>query len=1166
MFKGSNYHADNKLKQRLQIITGSLVIAIGAAVAGGYLFDIPLLAAPAFGLPVQFNASICLILLGAGLIALTIQSRSASIAFSTLALAIALLSFLQYVTGISVGIDSTLGISELQAARIYPGRIYPDTAAAMTCAAIALISFNFDVQKFMVVAALRWLSIVPLVFSLMALGYYAITGTDTLLGGNLFMPLNAAIALLLLALGMVPHMIVSMRQSGVAWFNLKLAGLFTLGVVASFSIWASMHAQQYDLLEARLQEAGEELGAELGRTLVTQLLAVDRVTQRWEVVTGASSESAEQRTAIRNILRERDAIDALVMMNAEAQVLWVESADNFALSADDALFRDPRLIADLQAAAASGEASGLALLRTGAGIYLFETAFPLPANNGAADFLVALIGASNLLDSVVTIRNTADFHVVAMIDNETIYDSATEDSSIDALLAWTEIPFQGVLWRLGVSPQLEFAQAIRSSVAEGILALGLTVSLLLSWSGSQQHQLRAVYRDVAAANNSLREEIAARDLARDELRQEETYNRLLLDSTAEGIYGLDKEGACTFCNAACLRLLGYDSEEELIGRQMHNVIHHSHKDGTGYPIEECKIYQALSNGEPVYVDNEVYWRKDKTSFPVEYWAYPMREEGAIVGSVVTFLDLTIKHAAQTATLRSETRFQETFQQAAVGIAHVAPGGACIRVNQRFCDILGYQESEMLALTFRDITHPEDLGSDLALVEQLRDGTISNYSIEKRYISKNGNIVWAKLTVSLVRLPDGTPDYYIAVVEDITQRLAAEDALRASEERFYLAARGTNDGLWDWDIATGAVWYAARFKELLGYADQDEFPHEFATFEQHLHPEDNARTMETLRLHLEEQQPYDVEYRLRTRSGQYRWFRARGESIADDAGRPVRMAGSIQDVTSRRELVDSLRRTNQELERKSQEVEAFVYIVSHDLRAPLVNIQGFCHELVTACDELKGAVSAERPEAAANPRVKQILEGDIPDALRYITAATSRFERLIDSLLQLSRTGRQEYQYSLVDVNALLENIVVSLAKSIEKAGATVTLAAVPPVHGDHTALEQVFGNLLINALNYLDPQRPGEIAVGGQLENGNCHYWVTDNGLGLPAGAEERLFRIFQRFHPHRVGGEGMGLAIVKRVIERHDGKVWVERNPEAGITVHLIVPSTVDQPGKTQV
>src|SRR5579864_6193409 len=134
--------------------------------------------------------------------------------------------------------------------------------------------------------------------------------------------------------------------------------------------------------------------------------------------------------------------------------------------------------------------------------------------------------------------------------------------------------------------------------------------------------------------------------------------RVLLDSTGEAIYAIDTMGDCTFCNSACLRLLGYKAPVELLGRNMHEVMHHTHPDGTPYPTDECRIYLAFRGGEGSHVDDEVVWRADGTSFPVEYWSYPIRENNLLIGAVVTFVDITERRKAEHALQQSREMFRQ----------------------------------------------------------------------------------------------------------------------------------------------------------------------------------------------------------------------------------------------------------------------------------------------------------------------------------------------------------------------------------------------------------------------------------------------------------------------------------------------------------------------------
>jgi PAS domain S-box-containing protein len=168
-----------------------------------------------------------------------------------------------------------------------------------------------------------------------------------------------------------------------------------------------------------------------------------------------------------------------------------------------------------------------------------------------------------------------------------------------------------------------------------------------------RHASEDLERRVDERTTELEQEVADRQRAQEALHESEGRIRLLLDSTAEAIYGIDREGRCTFCNPATLRLLGHETGDTLLGRDMHSAMHHTHPDGTRYPAKDCQIYNSLQRGEGIHSDEEVFWRADGTSFSVEYWAYPIRKEGEAVGAVVTFLDITGRKRAQAALLEAK---------------------------------------------------------------------------------------------------------------------------------------------------------------------------------------------------------------------------------------------------------------------------------------------------------------------------------------------------------------------------------------------------------------------------------------------------------------------------------------------------------------------------------
>lgn len=288
----------------------------------------------------------------------------------------------------------------------------------------------------------------------------------------------------------------------------------------------------------------------------------------------------------------------------------------------------------------------------------------------------------------------------------------------------------------------------------------------------------------------------------------------------------------------------------------------------------------------------------------------------------------------------------------------------------------------------------------------------------------------------------------------------------------------------------------------------------------------------------------------------------GYILSGISGERTRARAALQHARDELEVrvqqrTEELAETNAMLAQRNEEVEAFVYIVSHDLRVPLVNLQGFSKELERSCRDLESVLQTT-PFPESTEKIRAIIKDDIADALRYISASTVKFQRLIDALLLLSRTGKQELRYETIDVRGIVDTTILSLRQSIDHSSAEVVVDPLPPVVGDVTAIGQVFANLIANALKYLKPGRPGRIRITGESRGGDVHYQVNDNGAGIPASSQRRLFQVFQRFHPELAPGEGMGLAIVKRIVERHGGKVWAESQEGVGTNFHVTLPASI--------
>jgi signal transduction histidine kinase len=258
----------------------------------------------------------------------------------------------------------------------------------------------------------------------------------------------------------------------------------------------------------------------------------------------------------------------------------------------------------------------------------------------------------------------------------------------------------------------------------------------------------------------------------------------------------------------------------------------------------------------------------------------------------------------------------------------------------------------------------------------------------------------------------------------------------------------------------------------------------------------------------------------------------------------------------------LAEVNEELAQKTQENELFIYSVSHDLRSPLVNLQGFSKELTRACADLGHVLEADGIPPQLRSSVAMLTEREIPESVHFIKTAVTRASLIIDALLRLSRAGRVEYRWQDVPVPTVVSNVLDAMQSAIKEKQAEVVVKPLGEAWGDPVAVEQIFANLIGNAVNYLDPKRPGRIEIGmqepaDQNEPAEARtFYVKDNGLGIPPAGLAKVFVAFQRLHGRVAQGEGIGLALVRRIVDRHHGDIWVESTEGEGTTFFVRLPA----------
>ncbi|MCG8637083.1 MAG: ATP-binding protein [Desulfobacterales bacterium] len=274
---------------------------------------------------------------------------------------------------------------------------------------------------------------------------------------------------------------------------------------------------------------------------------------------------------------------------------------------------------------------------------------------------------------------------------------------------------------------------------------------------------------------------------------------------------------------------------------------------------------------------------------------------------------------------------------------------------------------------------------------------------------------------------------------------------------------------------------------------------------------------------------------------------------------------MDEISERKRLESDRKKLNIALQAKNKELEQVVYVASHDLRSPLVNIEGYSKELDYAIEDLHAILEKiVTPETKSS--IELIIDEDIPDAQRFIRSSVSKMDGLIKGLLRLSRSGRATLKIEPLDMNALIAEVVEAIEFQIKGSGSQVSVDPLPMCKSDAVQVNQIFSNLVSNAVKYLDPDRPGSIRISGRTEGGTAVYCVEDNGIGIPPDRLEQIFEIFHRLDPYHGQGEGLGLTIVKWILNRLNGTIRVVSTPGSGSQFYISLPlgkETVTAEGK---
>jgi PAS domain S-box-containing protein len=466
--------------------------------------------------------------------------------------------------------------------------------------------------------------------------------------------------------------------------------------------------------------------------------------------------------------------------------------------------------------------------------------------------------------------------------------------------------------------------------------------------------------------------------------------------------------------------------------------------------------------------------------------------------------------------------QAVVENAPVGVCHTALSGHFQYINKAFCDLVGYRPEELAALTWQEITHPDDLELARTLAHQVITGEIPHYRLDQRYLCKDGSAVWVNFFGNFVYDDAGQPLQGVGLAVDITERKRVEMALRDREERLVLAHSAARLGTYDYDVRNGTVQWDERTCQLWGVSLSEFVAYD--VFLSGVHADDLASTTAALQRALDhEGDPhYEATFRVCNRiDGVTRWIKANGRAVFEQ-GEPLRLVGTVEDITERQQSQERIRESEQRLRELSDHKDRFLAMLAHELRNPVAPIRS----------------AAEVLSRTATPgSSEQSMVG-------IIQRQAQQLSRLLDDLLDVARItqGRIELRREPVTLASCVQVAIESIEPLILEKRHRVTVSHAAPlltVNADKVRLTQCVSNLLINAAKYTDPG--GRIDIRTFTEAQETVIEVHDDGIGMSAELLPRVFELFVQNDAsldRSQGGLGLGLSICKQLIEMHGGRM----------------------------
>ncbi len=623
--------------------------------------------------------------------------------------------------------------------------------------------------------------------------------------------------------------------------------------------------------------------------------------------------------------------------------------------------------------------------------------------------------------------------------------------------------------------------------------------------------------------------------AEEALQKSEKRYRSIVENINDGFCIHDFKGVIQDCNENFALMLGF-GREELIGTNLDEF------SSTRMLSFKNDVVDELKNKGVVEFDGDVRGKNGIRHY-YSINSSIISQEGE--GKVQSFLrDVTKRKEMEKKLLKSENKAHKRLSEIEA-IYNSAPMGLCVldcdlrylRINKSMAEMNGFSPQEHIGKSIHEMVPDLSQQGEAIAKEIFQTGKAVSMEMNGTTAAQDGAVrTWIEGWYPIKDSSHQIVGINVAALE-ITDIKRANEALKKSEEKLRLTIEGAGVIMWFWNIENDRVECRGHYKHILGPGPIPDMGYnELLSF---VHPDDLEKVETAFQKTLQYGEDFKVETRTIWKDKSVHWFSIMGRVVYDLQGKPQEMIGIALDITNNKIVQLELQETLRKLKRSNAELEQFAYVASHDLQEPLRMITSFLQLLKL--------------------RYENQLDSDANEFIHFAIDGATRMQEMINDLLTYSRIDRKRGDFKEVKIEDILQQITFEYKLLIQEKNAVIHFGELPVITADYTQMVQLFQNLISNSIKYNDQPCP-TIHITAEKQDNDWIFKVADNGIGIDPQQGDRIFKIFQRLHsPDEYEGTGIGLAIVKRIVERHGGRIWYDSQPGKGSNFYFNIPGRLN-------